>query len=107
MPFLNPMKSSKPLILLDTDLNTDVGDAGAIALLHGLADLNEAEIIGIGVSVSNPDTPYALLAINAYYGRPDVPIGQYQGQPPLELNDGNPFVKALRDICPKKETRMF
>ena len=93
------MKTAPPLILLDTDLNTDVGDAGAIALLHALADLGEAVIIGIGVSVSNPDTPYALQAINAWYGRAGLPIGQYQGQPPIELNDGDPFVRALRNIC--------
>jgi hypothetical protein len=71
------------LILLDTDLNTDVGDAGAIALLHAFADAGEAEIVGVGVSVSNPDTPYALLAANQWYGRGAIPIGQYQGEPPL------------------------
>lgn len=92
-------QNSKPLILLDTDLNTDCGDAGAISLLHALADQGEAEIIGIGVSVSNPDTPYALLTINDYYGRADLPIGQYHGQPPIELHDGHPFVRALRDMC--------
>jgi len=93
------MKNAKPLIVLDTDLNTDVGDVGALALLHSLADLNEADIIGIGISVSNPDTPYALMAINEYYGRAALPIGRYQGEPQIELNDGNPFVRALRDMC--------
>jgi len=91
--------TSKPLILLDTDLNTDCGDAGAIALLHALADAGEAEIVGIGVSVSNPDTPYALLAANQFYGRAELPIGQYQGEPPIELHDGHPFVRAMRDKC--------
>jgi hypothetical protein len=90
---------SKALILLDTDLNTDVGDAGAIALLHAFADAGEAEIVGVGVSVSNPDTPYALLAANQWYGRGAIPIGQYQGEPPLELHDGHPFVKAMREMC--------
>jgi inosine-uridine nucleoside N-ribohydrolase len=88
----------KPRILLDTDLNTDCGDAGAIALLHALADLGEADIIGIGVSVSNPDSPRALAAINRYYGRTDLPIGQYQGQPPIELHDGHPFVGAMSQM---------
>lgn len=88
----------KPLILLDTDLNTDCGDAGAIALLHALADLGEAEIITIGVSVSNPDSPCALAAINRYYGRPNLPIGHYQGDPPIELHDGHPFVRAMREL---------
>lgn len=93
------MQPEKPLILLDTDINTDCGDAGAIALLHALADLDEARIVAIGVSVSNPDSAYALLAINAYYGRADLPIGRYQGEPPIELHDGHAFVGAMREMC--------
>ena len=83
-------------IILDTDLNTDCGDAGALALLHALADAGEAQILGIGVSVSNPDSPAAVKAINAFYGRAALPIGQYAGSQPME-SEGHAFVRAVRD----------
>jgi inosine-uridine nucleoside N-ribohydrolase len=88
----------KTRILLDTDLNTDCGDAGALALLHALADLGEADILGVGVSVSNPDAAKAVLAINEYYRRADVPLGQYQGEPPVELH-GHAFVRAVAKMA--------
>ncbi|HEX2864750.1 MAG TPA: nucleoside hydrolase [Deinococcales bacterium] len=86
-------------VILDTDLNTDCGDAGAIALLHALADAGEAEILGIGVSVSNPDAPAAVAVINAWYGRGNLPLGAYDGQPPVEP-EGWPFVRAILDATP-------
>ncbi|MGL4609453.1 MAG: hypothetical protein ACRCYY_07175 [Trueperaceae bacterium] len=52
-------------LILDTDINTDFGDAGALALLHELANKGEVNILGLGVCVSNPDAPYAIQAINS------------------------------------------
>lgn len=71
-------------IILDTDIALDVDDAGALALLHNLADADECEILGIIVSSSS--TAYdgywgvpCVSAINTYYGRPEIPIGVYKG----------------------------
>jgi inosine-uridine nucleoside N-ribohydrolase len=90
-------------LLLDTDCNTDCGDAGALAVLHALADAGEVEILGIGVCVSNPDVPAAIHAINAYYGRAEVPLGRYTGKPPVEPT-GHAFVTALRNMEPSYRT---
>lgn len=62
-------------IILDTDMASDCDDAGAVAILHTLADRGEANILGLGVCVRNRWTAPALDAINTYYGRPDIPIG--------------------------------
>jgi inosine-uridine nucleoside N-ribohydrolase len=62
-------------IILDTDLAGDVDDAGALALLHTLADKGEAEILATVVSSKNEWAVPCLDAINTYYGRPDIPIG--------------------------------
>lgn len=86
-------------LLLNTDLNTDCGDAGALALLHALADLGEVEILGIGVCVSNPDVPGAVRAINAYYGRGDLPLSRYTGLPLIEP-EGHAFVTAAARFGP-------
>lgn len=86
-------------LLLDTDCNTDCGDPGALALLHALADLGEVKILGIGVCVSNPDVPGAVRAINAYYGRADLPLARYTGEPPIEP-EGHAFVAATARLGP-------
>ncbi len=62
-------------VILDTDLGPDADDAGALALLHALADRGEAEVAGVACGTTNPWCAPAADAINTYYGRPDVPLG--------------------------------
>ena len=66
-------------LIYDTDMASDVDDVGALALLHGLADRGEVEILATMVSAKNPHTPLCLDAINTFYGRPDIPIGILRG----------------------------
>jgi hypothetical protein len=69
-------------ILFDTDIENDVDDVGAVAVLHKLADRGEARILGMGVSVSHPWSAPCLDALNTYFGRPDTPIGVPKGKAP-------------------------
>ncbi len=67
-------------IILDTDMGSDCDDVGALALLHQYTDQGKVEIIG--VMYSSGKVPYGagvVEAINVYYGRPDIPVGAYQG----------------------------
>ena len=66
-------------IIFDTDIQGDADDVGAVAVLHALADRGEAEILAMGVSCKNPWSPLCLDALNAYYGRPQIPIGVVKG----------------------------
>ena len=66
-------------IILDTDIDTDVDDLGAVAVLHALADRGEAAILAMGVSSTNPMSAPCLAAINTYYGRGDIAIGTLKG----------------------------
>jgi len=36
-----------PVVILDTDMLTDCDDAGALAMLHALADAGEVRILGV------------------------------------------------------------
>jgi len=62
-------------VILDTDMGPDVDDAGALAVLHALADQGEARILG--VMSCNPDQWSAptIDVFNTYFGRGDLPIG--------------------------------
>lgn len=77
-----PSAGSAPLgpkarikILFDTDMRTDCDDAGAMAVLHALADRGECEILATVASVPDLDSIATVDAINRYYGRPDLPLG--------------------------------
>jgi inosine-uridine nucleoside N-ribohydrolase len=62
-------------ILFDTDMTTDCDDAGALAVLHTLADRGECEILATVTSVSDPHALATVDAINRYRGRPHLPLG--------------------------------
>jgi inosine-uridine nucleoside N-ribohydrolase len=62
-------------IIFDTDIGTDVDDAGALAILHILADKGEAEILATMSANQNRWCAPAIDVINTYYGREDLPIG--------------------------------
>jgi hypothetical protein len=70
---------SKPVkIILDTDMATDCDDAGALAVLHAFVSLGEAEILAVVADNKDGASIGAVAAINAFYGRPDIPLGAYQ-----------------------------
>ncbi|TCO88240.1 inosine-uridine nucleoside N-ribohydrolase [Chthoniobacter flavus] len=71
-------------IFFDTDMETDCDDAGAMAVLHALADRGECEILATVVSVRDPNSAATVDAINTYYGRPNLPLGMVKGAGVLE-----------------------
>jgi hypothetical protein len=73
-----------PRIIFDTDMATDCDDAGALAVLHALADQGECEILATVVSSLNPTSGAAVEIINTYYGRPKLPVGAVKGQGVVE-----------------------
>lgn len=69
------MKNKKPVkIIFDTDIGGDCDDAGALALLHRLCDMGEAELLAVTHCYSSPYVAGCIDAINRFYGR-EVPIG--------------------------------
>ncbi|MEL6106036.1 MAG: nucleoside hydrolase [Planctomycetota bacterium] len=84
-------------IIFDTDMAGDCDDAGALAVLHVLADRGETEILAIvtnrkcaaGVSGGACD------AINTFYGRPDIPIGTDKDGAKFRWNKPSTYTPAL------------
>ncbi|MDF1657439.1 MAG: nucleoside hydrolase [Verrucomicrobiales bacterium] len=74
---LTHSQDSPVKIIFDTDMASDCDDAGALAVLHALADRGEAEILAIVTNRKCPgnSSAGACDAINTWYGRPDIPIG--------------------------------
>jgi len=80
--------SRRPAVIFDTDMGSDCDDAGALAVLNALADVGELDLLG--VIFSSGKNRYGVGtcdAINTYYGRGDLPLGQYQRADVGDPND--------------------
>jgi hypothetical protein len=86
-------------LIFDTDMQTDCDDAGALGALHALADLGEVEILGTTICVLNPWAAPCTDAINTYYGRPGIAIGQLKGTDGVNL--ASPFAQGVAQGFPQ------
>lgn len=86
-------------IILDTDLDSDVDDVGALAMLHTLQDHERVELLGVIVTSDDLFAPQCADAINHYFNRPEIPIGVEKG---IQLNDFSKYAKALSQAFPHR-----
>ncbi|MHC4085082.1 MAG: nucleoside hydrolase [Planctomycetota bacterium] len=89
-------KTGTPIIL-DTDLDSDVDDVGALAVLHALANNGEAEILGVIVTSDDMHSPLCADAINTYFHRPDIPIGVNKN---TKLRSFSRYTKGIAEEYP-------
>ncbi len=91
----------KPVsVIFDTDMGSDCDDAGALALLHALADRGEVDPVGVIFSSGRNRFGAGVCdAINTWYGRGDLPLGQYAGR-----DVGDPRDHYCRRIARDTET---
>lgn len=92
-----------PRIIFDTDMSGDCDDAGALALLHALADRGECELLAVASNRKDKSnaSAAAVAAINTYYGRAQLPIGTDKVGP-TDLQRDSPYTRALRDEFPQR-----
>ena len=64
-----------PKIIFDTDMVEDYDDVGAMAVLHAMADAGKCEILAMATCTRDNSSVAAVEVINAFYGRPDIPVG--------------------------------
>jgi hypothetical protein len=89
----------RPSVIFDTDMGSDCDDAGALAVLHALADASEVRILGVIFSSGRNRYGVGTCdAINTYYGRGDLPLGQYQ-----DADVGDPKDSYTRRIATDTE----
>ena len=81
-------------IILDTDLGSDCDDAGALSVLHNLADRGNAEILAITHCASAISGAVTVKAINEWYGRENIPVGRYDRR--VFLEDENCLIYTRR-----------
>ena len=80
-PTVVPTKAAAPVkIIFDTDMIGDYDDVGAMAVLHALADRGECEILATVSSTHSNASAGTVELLNAWYGRPDIPVGAVKGE---------------------------
>lgn len=87
-------------LIFDTDIDTDCDDAGALAVLHTLADAGEVEILATMVSSLYPYSVPCVEAINRYYGRAGLPIGCPKGKGAVDR--GSRYAREIAQEFPTK-----
>ena len=87
-----------PKIIFDTDIGWDCDDAGALALLHRLCDMGEADLLATVHCYVTPYVAGCLDAINTYCGRP-VPVGLNYTLP---RNNPDTYARALCETFPNR-----
>ena len=89
-----PMKN----IIVDTDMTFDVDDVGALATLHALANEDKANILAIMYNEIHPDGMSAIRAVNAWYNRSNIPLGEFRGE--LHRPDSSRYLTAVAKLYP-------
>lgn len=86
-----------PAVIVDTDMLTDCDDAGALALLHALADQGEVRILGFVLNGQDTHGKHGAVvsAINTYYGRGTLPIGVCKRPPETAARKGSSYSRAI------------
>jgi len=97
MPALVTAQDGTPKkIIYETDMCADVDDAGALAILHAMANNGEAEILAVCFNEVHPDGAAAIDAMNTWYGRGDIPVGVYRGN--LSNPDGSGYLSYVAEF---------
>lgn len=88
---------SEPVrLIVDTDIFSDVDDAGALAMAHALADAGQVRLLAVMVDTPSRWGAPAVDAINTYYGRGHVPVGT------LKPVDDSTFEKDYAQVLAKR-----
>jgi inosine-uridine nucleoside N-ribohydrolase len=99
---LNAQAQQKPVsIIFDSDMGPDYDDAGAITILHALADKGEAKILATIASTKYEGVVGVLSVFNTYFNRPNIPVGIPKGDA-LELHDWQHWTDTLLAKYPHK-----
>lgn len=87
-------------VILDADIDSDVDDVEALAMLHNLDSQKKINFIGVIVTSDDPFAPLCVSSINNYFGTGKLPIGFLKNQP--ILTNHSKYTKQLAEEYPHK-----
>lgn len=94
--------SAEIKILFDTDIGCDCDDAGAMAVMHELANRGECEILAVTHCCAGPCNAGCIDAINRYFGRPDIPVGVFHPEDKVVTQWRDVYARAVAERFPNR-----
>lgn len=85
-------------VIVDTDIDSDVDDAGTLAMLYTLHKQHLINLLGTIVTSDDPYAATCVSAFNAYYGMRDLPLGFLEGQ--AELKNHSRYTRQISEEFP-------
>ena len=92
---LSTLTYAQPRVIFDTDIDSDVDDVGALAMLLNMHNNKEIELAAVIVTSDDPYAPLCVSAICNFYGQSDIPIGFLQGQ--AELKNHSRYTRQISE----------
>lgn len=92
LPYLG---AAQPRVIFDTDIDSDVDDVGALAMLLNMHKSREIDLAAIIVTSDDPYAPLCVSAICNFYGLPNIPIGFLKGQ--AELKNHSRYTRQISE----------
>ncbi|MRH99635.1 nucleoside hydrolase [Kriegella sp. EG-1] len=86
-------------VIFDTDIDSDVDDVQALAMLHAYQKLGKIDLIGVVVTSNDSYSYQCVDAINTFYSRPNIPIGFLKQQEKIE--NFSKYTKQVSVAFPK------
>jgi inosine-uridine nucleoside N-ribohydrolase len=90
--------NSPQKVIIDADIDSDVDDAGALAMLLNMHKSGTIELTGIIVTSDDPFAPVCAAAISKFYGLPEIPVGFLKKQ--SKLKNHSKYTKFIADEFP-------
>lgn len=87
-------------VILDTDLDSDIDDMGALAMLLNMHKAGIIELKGIIITSDDPFAPSCANAMTTFYQLPDIPIGYLKDQP--LLTNHSRYTRFIAEEFPHK-----
>lgn len=86
---------AQPRVIFDTDIDSDVDDVGALAMLLNMHNSKVIELAAIIVTSDDPYAPLCISAICNFYGQPNIPIGFLKEQ--SELKNHSRYTRQISE----------
>jgi len=89
-------------VILDTDPGYDPDDVGCMAMLHSMANQGECEILAIINSTDQKESALCISAINGFFNRPAIPVGDYKNYPSKADAPENAYHYHIASTFPRR-----
>ena len=83
-PLFSQLQEPSPPVnlIIDSDIAIDADDVGDHAMMWGLVNKGEVNVLALIASSANDYSAPTMRAIATYYGHPNIPIGANKGSTP-------------------------